>query len=271
MTEPTAPLSLPPPCRQARSRFQGLSPPPSVLFLKKESNVILISRPMSFISSKQKPSRSYFLEANEQRSFKYFQCSRSLFFLCVERNTEGETLPLESAGPQHGIAPSAPRIPQPRAFVSPRTFIMITRSPWTCTFIKETGLYWDPIMSHRSALGQSWDPAPSLLQEAHQNENETPCGVSGCFLTLWGQKPRRISTEETDPSQPRGEAVPGANAVRNSIEVCAAKNPSHSLQIWGEKPNLSKPDANRAPPCAHRSFLPWLLWSPSLSLRLNLF
>lgn len=52
---------LPPPCKKSVVSRDFLHRP-LFYFLKKESNVILISRPMSFISSKQKPSRSYFLE-----------------------------------------------------------------------------------------------------------------------------------------------------------------------------------------------------------------
>lgn len=62
-------------------------------------------------------------------------------FSCVCReNTEGETLPLESAGPQHGIAPVCAENLTARAFVSPRTFIMITRLVDLHVY-KETGLY----------------------------------------------------------------------------------------------------------------------------------
>lgn len=57
-----------------------------------------------------------------------------------------------------------------------------------------------------------------------------------------------ISTEETDPSQPRGEAVPGANAVRNSTGGLRSQESAHSLQVWGEKPNLSKPESCRQGP-----------------------
>ena len=64
-------------------------------------------------------------------------------FSCVCReNTEGETLPLESAGPQRGIAPVCAENPDSPGFcVSSYFLIMITRASWTCTFIKETGLY----------------------------------------------------------------------------------------------------------------------------------
>lgn len=104
-------------------------------------------------------------------------------------------------------------------------------------------------------------------------------------LTLQGQKPREESAQrrriqrripKTD-SQARGEAVPVASAVRNFSGGLRSQESAHSLQVWGEnvKPNLSNLES-----CRRRSrflvhtfiiFSHGSWWSPSFSLRLNLF
>lgn len=75
-------------------------------------------------------------------------------------------------------------------------------------------------------------------------------------LTLWGQKPREGSARRRRICQPRGEAVPGAHAVRNSTGGLRSQESAHSLQVWGEKPNPSKPESVvRGPAPVHTSFL----------------
>lgn len=202
-------------------------------------------------------------------SLKCFQCSRSLVFPCVCReNTEGETHPL-SAGPQRGIAPVCAENPDSPGFCvssyfhndnAPFMDLHVYKRNW---FIRI--LHYEPCLL-AGVLGP-----PALSACSVRNENETPCGAGAAPHPLGTETKGGSARRRRIQASPRGEAVPGANAVRNSTGGLRSQN-CH-FKARGRNPTCQSLRALRQgpeAPVAH-VFSRGLLAESISQPRLNLF